>query len=795
MKALNDHYHERLCRLNLLLDVSLESLKPYEINIRNQISNLKQAYRDFSSSNHELICALYRVGSYTEARDLKFHKKEKSEEVTQMVTLANSVLRDLGASDNLSDIASSTSSADQNLSGRAESVINDFSKIGLEVSTSNIGTESICPGPAESIDVGLSNIEIKTSVSSSFQSNNIAETNVISREIPVRPLTSILNPKTYSLPSNSNNISLSSYLPTLNVLQPSTANEPCQIKNDSLAFPSGNVPSTSHSTTRIGISSISNRECIDDFAVNSACNYAAQPPHPLVPMSSHDQSHPIVSSQLVQPPYGEPPQFQRLLQCRRRMFSRPLQCRHRMLNRLLSFCRHMFRHPPLVQQPHVQPSPFVFPHAQHQPIVMRDHASMYLIKQQLFQKSSNPYRGDPEMFNSWINSLENRTIGLNLSPYDFLLLLRANTAAGPFDVIQKHMAIGGNNPTVMLENTLSELRSEYGCGVKIAKALVVRLDLFPIVKSPHGTKLKELHTSCLHIEANMSSCPELEYFNSGYGVQKVWVKMPDSLQNSYRTASDDYRARNNGSCPPFSFIVQFLSKKCRELSDAYFHRSPLTFESRKKEPTKTAQAFTSKLDENQNISSNKAVHLSNQSKVSCLLHDNSKHNLSDCHKFAKLPHSEKINLLKKNRCCFKCFGNHMKSNCSVSVKCDRCLGSHLTAMHIDRNDSADTNPDSTKSSMCTKTCNDPSSLKDCSKVVLVDLSLKGSDKQSNSSFVDPKIAEYSYALIVSPPQNSLNFCSYTSSYISITSLDILPPSLKSLAEAMESNLIELNLID
>ena len=281
MKVLNDHYHEQLRRLNSLLDVSLESLKPYEINIRNQVSNLKQAYRDFSSSHHELICALYRVGSYTEASDLKFHKKEKSEEVTQTVTLANSVLRDLGASDNLSNIAFSTSSADQNLSGRAESVINDFSEIGQEVSTSNIGTESICPGPTESIDVGLSNLEIKTSVSSSFQFNNIAETNVISREIPVCPLTSILNPKTYSLPSNSNNISLSSYLPTLNVLQPSTVNEPCQIKNNSLAFPSGNVPSTSHSTTRIGISSISNRECTDDFAINSAYNYyAAQPLQP-----------------------------------------------------------------------------------------------------------------------------------------------------------------------------------------------------------------------------------------------------------------------------------------------------------------------------------------------------------------------------------------------------------------------------------------------------------------------------------------------------------------------------------
>ena len=392
----------------------------------------------------------------------------------------------------------------------------------------------ICPGPTESIDVGLSNLEIKTSVSSSFQFNNIAETNVISREIPVRPLTIILNPRTYSLSSNSNNISLSSYLPTLNVLQPSTANEPCQIKNNSLAFPSGNVPSTSHSTTRIGISSISNRECTDDFAVNSACNYAAQPPHPLVPLSSHDQSHPIVSSQLAQPPYAEPPphvqpppphvqpppphvqppppQFQ----------PPPVVPPHVQpppppphVQPPPAVPPPHVQPPPVVQQPHVQPSPFVFPHAQHQPIVMQDPASMYLIKQQLFQKSSDPYRGDPEMFNSWINSLENRT-GLNLSPYDFLLLLRANTAAGPFDVIQKHMAIGGNNPTVMLENTLSELRSEYGCGVKIAKALVARLDSFPIVKSPHGTKLKELHTLCLHIEANMSSCPELEYFNSGY---------------------------------------------------------------------------------------------------------------------------------------------------------------------------------------------------------------------------------------------------------------------------------------
>ena len=137
-------------------------------------------------------------------------------------------------------------------------------------------------------------------------------------------------------------------------------------------------------------------------------------------------------------------------------------------------------------------------------------------------------------------------------------------------------------------------------------------------------------------------------------------------------------------------------------------------------------------------------------KRSCVIHNSDKHSLNDCKKFCQLPHAEKINVLKRNRLCFQCHGNHLKSACTVSVKCSKCRFNHLTSMHYER--SLDQSPNAnSETNLCTKVNRFVSG--SCSKTVLVDLSLPGVsgetmrcyaiiDEQSTSTFAHPKVAQF-----------------------------------------------------
>ena len=79
-----------------------------------------------------------------------------------------------------------------------------------------------------------------------------------------------------------------------------------------------------------------------------------------------------------------------------------------------------------------------------------DSTSAHLLKQQLYQRSTEPFAGEPQRFNAWVTSLNNQMEGLPLSDWDKLLILEANTTKGPQKLVQKHMVIGSANPAVEL---------------------------------------------------------------------------------------------------------------------------------------------------------------------------------------------------------------------------------------------------------------------------------------------------------------------------------------------------------
>lgn len=271
----------------------------------------------------------------------------------------------------------------------------------------------------------------------------------------------------------------------------------------------------------------------------------------------------------------------------------------------------------------------------------------------------------------------------------------------------------------------------------------------------NSDKLEELLEICKIIKTNMKTFRELEQFNFANGLHKIWLKLPEPFQNSWRTVQSDFKLHNNGIHPPFSVFLDFLNKKCTEYSDPIYEKKFVTtFEYPKK--TKDIKALKTTFAVEKEAEDPK-----HKSHKGCLLHVNSNHELSECKLFHSYSVDEKFDVMKENGLCFGCLGRHLRSKCDQNPKCDKCERNHLTFLHRDQLKSSSgiykqpkTNVEAEQgNSLCTKICGDESLSRSCSKTELVDIFISNKNKpslrcyailddHSDSSFADPKVAEH-----------------------------------------------------
>ena len=155
---------------------------------------------------------------------------------------------------------------------------------------------------------------------------------------------------------------------------------------------------------------------------------------------------------------------------------------------------------------------------------------------------------------------------------------------------------------------------------------------------------------------------ELNIFNTAQGARKIWLKLQDTLHNSWRSICDDFRLNNFESYPPFFVFVAVLAKQVREYSDLLYEKFCCFwmflllnyFELLPKHLSKLRMLILPTMSNalNQPDPSTKTSNLSLSNKEVCPVHENADHSLHDCAKFAKLPHRDKINVLKRNGWCF-----------------------------------------------------------------------------------------------------------------------------------------------
>ncbi|CAC5390484.1 unnamed protein product [Mytilus coruscus] len=127
--------------------------------------------------------------------------------------------------------------------------------------------------------------------------------------------------------------------------------------------------------------------------------------------------------------------------------------------------------------------------------------------------------------------------------------------------------------------------------------------------------------------------------------------------------------------PPFSFFVDFTYDMAKWRTDPSFQYAPQT-----NKPSNPAS-----VQSNLRVSTRKTDVFTTDEKQVCPIHGTN-HDLNEC---LKKPMTERMDLLKKNRLCFRCCSlqKHLQRSCRENVHCNICRSSkHPTALHIYQQD-------------------------------------------------------------------------------------------------------------
>lgn len=479
--------------LSNMLGYDPDVIKSNAGELTRYVANLKASLLKCDNIAHDAICALYKNGSTEEANTLKALKASKRKDVKEMITCAKSYLDQLDFSDCVSNIESevssllSTDDANQTFVANTNAVGNAIYSLSLNDLPPIDNSASILRLSPDPLTYRSQNVMFADGDTDKILSKNTPN---FSNNFVNHSIANVSETFTFGSNENVDRVRLTPFhhISSGHNVNHCLGNIPIYTAPQRLSLNRPHVP-TSHlnvvTTTNAPFPSILNTSLANTPIVGSQNQHFGLNNASHRPISTFDYS-------------GHHPRYSTLTN-------------------------------PVVV--HNAPDP----------------ASLFIVKQQLFQKSADPFDGDPSNYRSWLNMIKNKIAGLNLSALDQLTILKANTIKEPYELIKKNVDIGGPDADRTLHNTLIDLESEFGSNFKIANSLTSQVESFIPIKSVYHTdRLKDLLNICQRIDANMPSSGDLTMFSNPYGCRSLWFKLPDSLQNAWTSVCDDYKTVHGG---------------------------------------------------------------------------------------------------------------------------------------------------------------------------------------------------------------------------------------------------------
>lgn len=348
----------------------------------------------------------------------------------------------------------------------------------------------------------------------------------------------------------------------------------------------------------------------------------------------------------------------------------------------------------------------------HSAHVSLDAATRHLALIDLKRVPPCPFKGDAHDYHAWIKCLQTKMNELKLTSIEKIEVLEAHTVGKPREVIKTFRNAYGYYPDMALKTIYQKLEKRFGADTEIAAQLRARLEALPAISGTESdpnvaVKLRQMSDLCLMVSAHMDLVPDLQTLNYAHGLQSLRKKLPEFMNNRWRTAKDIFNSRY-GCHPNFDIFCNFLEEKadtlCSDLTvdmkkDPKPH--PRTEEKSSTLPVEYHSLQTSVVNEPKNDSH----------EYQCCVHRSNSHRLSECTTFADMNLGMRRLFLRSHQLCYKCLaGDHLASSCSADVSCDKCKATnHITIMHYSNSNSRK-KPVSNKSENTNSVLTPPNSL-------------------------------------------------------------------------------------
>lgn len=322
----------------------------------------------------------------------------------------------------------------------------------------------------------------------------------------------------------------------------------------------------------------------------------------------------------------------------------------------------------------------------------------YLLKKDLIMARFSSFNDDPATYPVWKNSFLTIVRELQANAQEETDLLVKWLGHDSSKQVVSLRTSNSHNPSGGLLKIWSRLDERYGAPELIDNTLRQKISRFPRITPKEYQKLYDLLDILSEIES-MKEDPRyrtlLSYYDSSAGINPVIAKLPHHMQNKWTERATRYKHTHNVTFPPFSQFVSFISELSSMMNDPSFTYTEEVPRSQKDNVhirVQTRKTFINPKEATENRERIPAS--STPVEKGCIIHAFSQsHTLNDCRLFKRKSLTERKNILKENRMCYRCCeGNHNARDCKAIIKCTEC-GSckHPSGLHETRFATFDSN--------------------------------------------------------------------------------------------------------
>lgn len=315
------------------------------------------------------------------------------------------------------------------------------------------------------------------------------------------------------------------------------------------------------------------------------------------------------------------------------------------------------------------------------------------------QREVPMFDGNPLTFRSFMKAFKHNIEDKTNSNEDRLYFLEQYTVGQPKELVQSCFLM---NATTGYEEAKRLLKYHFGDDFKVISAYIEKALNWNQIRTDDG---EALHSYALYLKGCGNAVQDLSYMSeldSPSNMKRLVFKLPFKLRETWRSTVCDITERTHQR-PKFKDLVLFLERQVRIIQDPIFGDI--------QDPARSTNSRTFKRDQQYTRPSSKKsfattvmpkteTHMNTNAQerperpegirkpmdafIKPCAFCNGDHVMETCEMITKIPHKEKVELLKKNGLCFACLvKGHMSKECKKRLTCRSCEKKHPTVLHID----------------------------------------------------------------------------------------------------------------